>query len=64
MSGKTISERIGSAVVLAKFLARMPGMLLTVTADGYAMFTNYTSGTLVRSIDTRGSPDVSDDEQV
>ena len=63
VSGKTISERVGSAVILAKFLARMPGMLLTVTADGYAMFTNYTSGILVLSIDTRGSPVVSDNEQ-
>jgi len=53
-TGKTVTQRMGSSVVVVKFVHRMPNMLITVTADGYAMFTNYTSGSLVLSFDTRG----------
>ena len=64
VNGKTISERVGSAVVFAKFLERMPHTLLTITADGHAMFTNFTSGQMTLSFDTTGSLSADSDDQV
>lgn len=46
-TGKIITERLGSQLVFTKFIKRLQNVILMVTADGWAMFTNWRNGQLL-----------------
>ena len=46
-TGKILTERLGSHLVFTKFIKRLQHVILMVTADGWAMFTNWRNGKLL-----------------